>query len=305
VNLQAGTLNSGSSIYDLFDGRPLKRVSFDTNGSSTGLLIRFDFAVTSGLPFDFVAILNHNLYTAEATRIEVRHHTSAFTSVSDGTAVTLSSLVGGTSGSGGDPPIFYPTDGSTVSTFTEVNDKRYWAIVIKPYGATFSGTDLEIGQILLGRKHYSSVGPDVASIRRSTLFDGIELNESVGGQTYANAAWIAPQGSTSAQFGAPFRAAGQSVWRRSGGRRQLKFRQHFMLDTETTKSDLSSGTRGATFDEDVIQATCGGLHPLVFCPDSTSTTLGDYMFARIKPGHVQDQVAQNVVSYDMTLTEEF
>ncbi len=303
IDLQSGTLNTGSSEYDLIDGRPLSRVSFDTSSTTTAILLRFDFGVTSEMPLDFVAILNHNFYTAGATAIQVRHHTSAFTSVSDGTAVTLTAVVGGTTGSGGDPPIYYPVDGSTIYTFPEVDNKRYWAIVITYHGAAFTSTDLEIGQIMLGRRHVASAGPDVGSIRRSVDFDGIQLETSIGGQTFGNASYIAP-GGTSSSFGQPFHNATTSYWRRAGGRRSLKFRQHFMLDTEMAKDDISSGVRGDSFEENVLQITAGALHPLVFCPDSTSTTLGDYMFARLQASMVTDEVAHNVRSMDVAVTEE-
>ncbi len=298
IDVYAGTVNTGSSEYDLIDGRPLSRVSFDTSGAvTTKILIRFDLGVTSGLPIDFVAILNHNFAVATAAKIEVRHHTSAFTSASDGTAVTLTERVGASTAGA------YTENGSTIGQFSEVTDRRYWAIVIPYAGLGFSATDLEIGQVMLGRKHVASAGPDVGSIRRAVDFDGVELETSVGGQTFGNASYIAP-GGTDSSFGQPFHNATTSYWRRAGGRRVLKFRQHFMLDTEIAKDDISSGTRGDSFEENVIQVTAGALHPLVFCPNSESTTLGDYMFARLQTSLVSDEVAHNVRSMDVTVTEE-
>lgn len=297
VNLQVGTLNTGSSVYDLFDGRALERVSIDCGGSGTDLLIRFDFGATTNPAFNFIAILNHNFNTADVAEIQVRHHTSAFTAVSDGTAVTLTTKVGGVSGGS------YVADGDTISVFTEVSDKRYWAIVIPNAGIAFAA-DVEIGQILLGRSHTASAGPDVASIRRDLLFDGVELEQSLGGQTYGNAAFVAPQGGTSASQGQPFHSQGIAQVLRAGGRRRIKYRQHFMLDTETHKDDISSATRGTSFEENVQQITCGELHPLVWVPDSASGTVGDYMWCRLAVGG-KDQVAHNVVSYDLTVTEEY
>lgn len=295
VNLQAGTLNTGSSIYELFDARPLSRVSFDTGGSGTDLLIRFDFGSLVNPVFNFVAILNHNFNTAGVAQIQVRHHTSAFTSVSDGTAVTLTTKIGAVSGSN------YAADGDTLSVFTEVSNRRYWAIVI-PNDSLGFAADVEIGQILLGRYHIASAGPDVQSIRRSLLHDGVETEQSIGGHSFARAAYIAPQGGTSKTQAQPFHGQETEQIVRAGGRRRIKYRQHFMLDTEVVKSDIATATRSDSFEENVQQMTCGELHPLIWVPDSSSATPGDYMFARLSVGD-KDQVAFNVLSYDLTVTE--
>lgn len=297
MNLQAGTLNSGSSIYDLIDGKPLKRVSFDTSGAvTTKLLIRFDFGVTSQLPINFVAVLNHNFATASAAKVIVRHHTSAFTSVTDGTAVTITERVGASTAGA------YTADGSMIGQFPEVTDKRYWAVVIEYTGLGFSGTDLEIGQIMLGRYFAASAGPEVQGMRRGVGFDGVSVERAEGGGDYGTASWVTAGRGTSSSFGQPFHTAGTTFWRRYGGRRQWRGRMAFVQDTEAFASDISSGTHGDSFEQNVIQRTAGGLIPLVFTPNSASADMGDYIFARIG-GIAADYVAHNVVSYDVEIEE--
>lgn len=303
VTRLAGTLNTGSSVYDLIDGKPIVRTSYDTSGATTTkVVIAFDFGVATALPFDFIAVLNHNVESADGV-IKLRNHTSAFTAATDGADVPITWLVGGTTGSSGDPPIYQTLDGSSVGTFTEVSDRRYWAIIIEPHTTDFSATDLEIGQVMLGKRWVAATGPDYNSIRRNTAFDS-KVNRSIGGQGYGSAAWIAGDRGTSSSFGQPFHTAATSYWRRHGGRRLLKFRQTFVQDTTLTPSDLGSGTSDDSFDKRVHQITAGSLYPLVFCPDSTSTTLGDYMFARLESDWELQQVAANVYSYEIQVTEE-
>lgn len=253
------------------------------------------------LPFDFISVLNHNLSTADAV-VTIRHHTSAITSATDGTAVTITWLVGGRNP---DSPPFTLSDGSSVGTFTEVDNRRYWAIVIQPHTTNFSATDLEIGQVMLGKRYVAAVGPDYSSIRRGVSFDGVKVNEAQGGGGYGSAAWTVGDVSGGTTFGQPFHTAGTITQKRAGGRRVLKFRQTFMQDTTLLSSDLASGTADDSFDQRVLQITAGSLHPLVFCPDSTSTTLGDYMFCRLESDWTLQQQAANVYSYEIQVTEEF
>lgn len=303
ISSVAGTLNSGSSIYDLIDGKPLVRTSWDTSGATTTkLVIAFDMG-TDSHPFDFIAVLNHNVATAAGV-IKLRSHTSAFTAATDGADVPITWLVGGVTGSPGDPPEFQTADGSSVGTFTAVTDRRYWAIIFQPHTTNFSATDLEVGQLMLGKRHVAAVGPDYSSIRRGVSFDGVKVIEAQGGGGYGSAAWTVADVSGGTTFGQPFHTAGTITAKRAGGRRALKFRQTFMQDTTLLSDNLASGTADDSFEQRVMQITAGSLHPLVFCPDSTSTTLGDYMFARLESDWELQQQAANVYSYEIQVTEE-
>ena len=53
--------------YTLIDMNPLKKASFNTSASQQGHIMHgMDFQVTSNMPLNFLAIMNHNAYEAEA-----------------------------------------------------------------------------------------------------------------------------------------------------------------------------------------------------------------------------------------------
>ena len=86
---RVGSYNTGYDIYDLFDLQPFNVTSLDTGSSATHILIGIDLG-TSAFDTDYFLLMNHNLFTAEAT-IRVAHDTSAITAVGGGTTVAVSS----------------------------------------------------------------------------------------------------------------------------------------------------------------------------------------------------------------------
>ena len=300
----AGTYNGSPNDYELIDMKPANRVSFDTSGNTTThIVLQFDTGVTSSMPINFCAILNHNLVAADG-KIRIAYDTSAL-SAGTGTTVTVlntgdTPLVNGTESSN----IVTPTyNGSTIINFTEVSNKRYWAIEIEDI-SSFSGTDLEIGTILLGEAYVMPMSPDL-SVSRNISFDGIDIQTAAGGGEFGNARYITGNDSTTAFNLQPFReAGGSSAFRAMGGRWNVGMNFSFLNDTDLMQSNISSGGSADTVLHDIYNKTAGRLKPFVFGVDSTSTVLGDYMFARfVDDGLNTTQVANNTWSAKMNVRE--
>ena len=305
----AGTYNGSPNDIELMDGNVANRVSFDTSGNTgTHIVFQMDLALIGSMPIDYVAILNHNLSTANG-RIRVAYNTSAFSGAGQGTSVAnMASVVNGTvdsdGGAGSDNVADPPYDGSTIITFDEVTDKRYWAIEIEDDSA-FSGTDLEMGLIQLGEAYTMPHSPDLA-VKRSFSQDGVAVMESAGGKRYANARWLRGSTSTNSQFGQPFRVPYASYLRRPSGRQLLDMQFSYINDTDLLTSDLEDITSGDTTIGDVWMKTGGELYPFIFTPDSTSTTSGDYLWARFGQNSLDmTQVANDVWNIKMRIEEEF
>jgi hypothetical protein len=361
-----GTYNGSPNDIELMDGNVANRVSFDTSGNTGAhIFFQMDLTLTGSIPIGYVAILNHNLSSADG-RIRVMHtvdfgttdgttenkliesgqnfsatvnsgdrvvnttdSTLAYvTNVDSDTQLTLNndimvsgesynifttvsglaSVVNGTvdsdGGAGSEDVADPPYDGSTIITFDEVTNKRYWAIEIEDDSA-FSGTDLEMGLIQLGEVYTMPNAPDLA-VKRSFSQDGVAVMESAGGKRYANARWLRGSTSTNNQFGQPFRVPYASYLRRPSGRQLLDMQFSYINDTDLLTSDLEDITSGDTTIGDVWMKTGGELYPFIFTPDSTSTTSGDYLWARFGQNSLDmTQVANDVWNIKMRIEEEF
>ena len=83
---RTGSYNSGFDKFDLFDLNPQNLTSFDTSGNTTThILIQIDLG-TSAPDVDYVALLNHNLVSAEGT-IRVAHSASTMSTAGAGTTI--------------------------------------------------------------------------------------------------------------------------------------------------------------------------------------------------------------------------
>lgn len=300
----AGTYNGTPNDYELIDMKPANRVSFDTSGNTTThIVLQFDTEVTSSMHINFCAILNHNLVAAEG-KIRIAYHTSAL-AAGTGTAVTVlntgdTPLVNGAVSTNIVTPA---TNGSTIINFTEVSNKRYWAIEIED-DSSFSSTDLEIGTILLGESYVMPMSPDL-SVSRNIVWDGVDVQTAVGGGEFGNARYITGNDGTESFNHQPFRdAGGGTPFRSLGGRWNVGMNFSYLSDSDLVQSDISGGSASDTVLQDVYNKTAGRLKPFVFGVDSTSTTVGDYMFARFaNDGMETNQVAHNTWSASMNVRE--
>jgi len=289
----------GSAVTDLIDMKPLNRCSFDTSENpTTHIVLQWDTGVTSTADkFDYVAILNHNLKEAEG-KIRVAYKATPFSgNAGDGTSVTnMTEVVNGTVSGNVATPSY---NGSTIVTFDEVtaNDGRYWAIEIED-DSNFSATDLEIGSIMLGEYYDMPHSPDL-SVKRDFEYDGVTLHQSLGGGEYSTATHFGGDDFDSNLFGQPFRHRTTTSFRRTGGRMSYDMKFSYLNDTNLMPSDLSSPWGDSVF-HDVWNKTSGRFNPFIFAVDGTSTTTGDYIFARFNQDSFNaTQVAPQV--WDMSV----
>jgi len=355
--------NTGSTLNDLIDMKPLNRCSFDTSANTDVpfLFVLNTSNTSSENKFDFVALLNHNLWTASGriltmysvesgeitdqdtnalidntqnflTTVEVGDrviNTTAGTlsyvtaivandelTLSDDifteeeqdylifrhitpTAVVNATVDSDGGNTGTESCVEPPYNGSTIFTFDEITgaDGQYWAVEIEPDSA-FSATDLEIGCLMMGEYYDMPHSPDL-SVKRDFEYDGVTLHQSLGGGEYSTATHFGGDDFDSNLFGQPFRNRTTTSFRRTGGRMSYDMKFSYLNDTNLMPSDLSSPWGDSVF-HDVWNKTSGRFNPFIFAVDGTSTTTGDYIFARFNQDSFNaTQVAPQV--WDMSV----
>ena len=317
---------------ELFDMKPLNVVDFDTSGDpDSQVLVTLD--LRGSFKKSFVAILNHNLKTAVgkirifagSTATEADDVDGSGASTSDINWATLVDagevveVVNGdtiTKATDSKSVIIEPvTDGSTIIRFTE-QSLRYWGIQFEgnttntgaATNGTWGGTDLFVGCILVGEYYDMPVAPDL-SVKRSIIFDKVNVLESYGGQRYSNISSLGRVGSTSKS---PFST---SIYqnRTHGGRIVYDMNFSYLASTDVmpTNYDLYEPTDDAVV-EDVWNKTCGRHIPFIFSIDnSTGDGEGDnaesqHIFARFGQDSLDmEQVAVDVFNVPMRIEEEF
>jgi len=314
------TFTQGSEP-ELFDLRPMNQCSWDTHSTATlvddHVLINMDTG--GGFNVDFVAILNHNMHSADA-KFSVGHsgtesNVNQDDMSGDTNATSPSGHVievvnaGGITGN-----VVTPTaDGSTIITFT-ANSDRYWGIQFEGSGAVannagggyeFNDTiDLKIGCIIFGEFYDMPHSPDL-SVKRSIMYDGVNVQESAGGQRYGNATH---RGRRYVGTGnqSPFVQASQSYYV-YGGRMAYDMDFSYISADDLMPSDYKSEVSGSdTVVADVWNRTSGNLLPFIFTSDGSSTAESDYLFARFGQNNLDmTQVANDVFNTSMRIEEEF
>lgn len=299
VSIQANGVSTGSNITDLVAMHPQATTSIDTDAESTDAIISFDLQQESDV--NFLAILNHNLYTAGA-KIVVYHHTAAITAINIGSATTVTTTAQVGSMSSGT----FSANGSHVMTFTSAF-KRYWAITLQEVGATFTA-DAIMGSVMLGTYWDAPYAPDL-QVARAVVHDGLKIEETRGGKRYGSVGWVTGSEGNSLPYGAPFRTEGlDTSLHHFSGRREYGMTFSRIADTSLDQSDWSQGHMGDGTGtckwRDIISLMGGGTLPCIFTVDGTSTTAGDYMFARVT-AEGEKQVAPHVWTVSATISEEF
>jgi len=185
-------------------------------------------------------------------------------------------------------------------TFSEESDDRYFVIEIVPDDGDFTATDVEIGQILIGR-YYDA--PFSVNADFGVGFSwGNSLNESIGGKRSSTAGWLTSNDSTDSY--APFRR--DSYFRRASGREAYDFSFSYMEASDLFPSDFDVlyGV-DATYFADVLQKLSGSHLPFIFCKDNTSTTHGDYLYARLVNGFSAQHGTHQIYSFSGRVEQEF
>jgi len=310
------TFTQGSEP-ELFDLRPMNQCSWDTHSSTTlqddHVLVNIDTG--GGFNVDFVAILNHNMATADA-KFKVGHsgtesNVNAADMSGDTDIASVTEVVNADTISGN---VVTPgTDGSTIITFA-ANSDRYWGIQFEGItgqtntasgdGKFDTANDLKIGCIIFGEFYDMPHAPDL-SVKRSIMYDGVSVQESIGGQRYGNATHrgrrYVGQGNQT-----PFVQASQGYYV-YGGRMSYDMSFSYLGSDVLMPSDYKSEVSGSdTVVADVWNRTSGNLLPFIFTSDGSSTAESDYLFARFGQNSLDmSQVALDTFNVSMKIEEEF
>lgn len=309
VLAETGTITGISSGVeaDLFDMRPLNLVTFDTtdNSGNDHVIVNIDTGDTT-LRQGFIAILNHNMATADAKmRVYSSDTESDLTSVNlGGSSVTLTEVVNGNpSGALATPR----HDGSTIVTFTERHE-RYFGIQFEGDNShTFdTSTAMTVGCILIGEVYDMPVSPDM-SIKRSIVYDKVKVQESIGGQRYSNMTSHGRQVSGTSKSPFSTTTSNQQVF---GGRITYDMAFSYLNSTDLMPDEYDTyNPTDDSFVEDVWNRTNGGHLPFIFSVDGSLSgdgNDGEHIFARFSKNSLDmTQVANDIWSMNLSIEEEF
>jgi len=314
---------SGSHISELYDMRPLNQVEFNTTGDTDGHVnLWFDLKMSS-FKVDFVAILNHNMHSSDTkvrisssetkSHVEAVDHASA-TNTEGNNVLTEIIGAGDISNNKAMPDNTNSWDtGHMIVKFPEQAD-RYWGIQFEGTNSqsstgagdgTFDGsTNLKIGCILLGQYYDMPHSPDL-SVKRSIDFDGVKMQESLGGQRFSTMTQHGRQNIADTNK-SPFHTYYNSFGA-YGGRMSYDMKFSYLNSTDIMPTNYNEfQPNEEAIIEDLWNKTNGRHTPFIFTQDGTSSDYSDYLFARFKQDKLDmTQVAPDVFNVSMRIEEEF
>lgn len=303
---------SGNSVDELYDMRPLNQVEFNTTSDRDGHVNLWFDLKSSSWRVDFIAILNHNMIQADAkiriSSSETKSEVQAVNHTNADNVPTLINQIGIESISGN---IAEPDStnswgsGHAIIKFTQQTD-RYWGIQFEGSdGSNFNDSEnLKIGCILLGQYYDMPVAPDL-SVKRNIDFDGVNIQQSLGGQRFSTMTQHGRKNLATANR-SPFHTHYNSFGA-FGGRMSYDMKFSYLNSTDVMPNNYD--THGLTDDaviEDVWNKTNGRHTPFIFTQDGSSGDYSDYLFARFgQDGFNMTQVAPDVFDVSMRIEEEF
>ena len=303
---------SGNSVEELYDMRPLNQVEFNTTSDRDGHVNLWFDLKSSAWKVDFIAILNHNMIQADAkVRIsssETKSEVQAVDHASADNTPTLVNQIGIESSSANITQTKYTNSwgsGHSIIKFTQETD-RYWGIQFEGSdGSNFNDSEnLKIGCILLGQYYDMPVAPDL-SVKRNIDFDGVNVQQSLGGQRFSTMTQHGRKNIATANR-SPFHTHYNSFGA-FGGRMSYDMKFSYLNSTDVMPNnyDTHSTTDDAVI-EDVWNKTNGRHTPFIFTQDGSSGDYSDYLFARFgQDGFNMTQVAPDVFDVSLRIEEEF
>ncbi len=302
-----GTFTTGSEA-ELFDMKPLNKCTFDTSADTDAhVMINIDTQTTSSKK-SFVAILNHNMESADAKVLIKASDTEAHIQAVDmGSATAMTNPAEVVNADAISSSIITPaTDGSTIVRFDESN-LRYWGIQFEGDSSnTFGSTDLFVGCILIGEYYEMPHAPDL-NVKRSIIFDKTKLQESAGGQRYSNATSFGRSKSSTTL--SPF-SLGTANYSIHGGRLAYDLNFSYLNSTDVMPNEYSKFQwTDDSMIVDVWNLTNGPHLPFIFSIDKDSEgndAESEHIFARFAQNTLNmNQVANDIFDVSMRIEEEF
>ena len=296
------------SEAELFDMRPLNKVDFNTSAATSDhVLVNIDTQSTSTKK-SFVAILNHNMASADAkVLIKASNTESHVQAVNMGSATAMTSPEEVVNANSIGSSIVTPdSDGSTIVKFTE-QSLRYWGIQFEGNSSnTFSSTDLFVGCILIGEYYDMPHAPDLNVTRMISYNRLNDLQESHGGQRFSN---LKSYGRTAESTSkSPFTTASNG-YDSQGGRLIYDMNFSFINSTDLMPDEYDIIADDDNFVDDVWNKTNGNHIPFIFSIDKSSegdNAESEHIFGRFANNSLDmAQVAPNVFNVSLTVEEEF
>lgn len=271
--LDVNGVNSDND-YKLIDGNVQDVATFSCDGDSDDIYININIG-SAAIDTNTIAILHHNL-TAAGAVVQLHYDTAVMSSSNTGTAFTnMAAAIGCSTGSSPWSTIT-PTSGyaDLIATSSITKTNQYIAIVISPAGSTYTD-DITIGQVFIG-DYYLMPNTGDLSVNRGYMYDAVTTHEARGGKRYTFGSWL-----TDGDNQDNYHPFGETNYmQHAGGREYLEMSWSYIDDDDLFESDTRDlGTHMDTISK-VWWRVSGPYSPFIFCPDSTSTTVGDYMFAR-------------------------
>jgi len=304
-----GTFTTGSEA-ELFDMRPLNKCTFDTSADPDGhVLVTIDTQSTTSKK-SFVAILNHNMTSADAKVRIMASDTEGHIQAADmGSATAMTNPVEVVNADAIASSIITPdSDGSTIVRFDEVG-LRYWGIQFEGDGGNeFSATDLFVGCIMIGEYFDMPHAPDL-SVKRSIAFDKVSVQESIGGQRYSNTTSFGKTTSTTTK--SPFLGTNQAMRNIHGGRTSYDMNFSYLNATDLMPDEVQFDAADDNVIVDIWNKTNGPGLPFLLSIDNSSSEEGNHgetqhLFARFAQDSLEmTQVANDVFNISMRIEEEF
>jgi len=294
---------AGSSLISMFDMRPANLQTITASGVNTQCIIKFDTGLGTDVTQDanFVAILGHNLKSADVKFKLQTDDTANFSGTPKSPALTEVVNIGGDVVGGN-----YATpasNGWSLFTFTQATDNAYIRLLIDP-GTSNYDTHIQIGAILIGEYIDFAHSPDL-SISKKFVYDGVTRQNSVGGQTYSTASWLKPSNWFTHAYGGVQLAANSLT---KSGRTHLDMNFSYLTDTDVFPEvmyNYPSINAGNDIASNLIFRTHGGHFPFLFQFDKDTATVEDsFMYCRLANEPTFSQVAHQTWSCDISLIEE-
>ena len=303
------------SEAELFDMKPMNQVTFNTTASTA---VRGDHVLininkqSTNFKTDYIAILNHNMNSAEAkVRVGFGDALADIDDVdlanADNSMANPAEVVNADAISSS---IVTPAaNGSTIFTF-DATDEQYIGLQFEGSGGSNlfnASNNLKIGCIMVGEHYTMPQAPDV-SLRRSILYDGVNVQQSMGGVKYGNASHIGRRYRNTLNK-SPFLTTSypSGVY---GGRIVYDLNFSHMSSSDIMPTQYGDELETAdTVVSDVWNRTKGNLFPFIFCSNSALTgnkAEQNYIFARFGQDSLDmQQVAPSVFNIGMRIEEEF
>tara|TARA_R110002012_G_scaffold321852_1_gene551892 strand:+ start:6541 stop:7602 length:1062 start_codon:yes stop_codon:yes gene_type:complete len=312
----AVTFNSNTHEANLFDMKPHKFAKIDDATQRFFIDIDTGMLATSLAESNYIAILNHNMHDANVSfSVKIDSDSSFGSATNVTTSGSHTKIINAAQNGGTYSSHIHPDkNGWTLIRYSVAEtDNLYLRITFQKSTSTSQNfaEDLVIGSILWGEYVDFPASPDL-DIKTSIAYDNTNLNQSVGGSTYANSPSFGQpnwESTTPWALSSSANTNQAKIYQKRNGRINHSLKFSYLTDTDVYAEDPGSGTSSEWFDSSSLHSAfynriIGQQLPFMFTPDGNSTSEGDYSMFRIaNNSFTANQVANRVWNMSLDLVE--